>query len=76
MTRTARAVRVAALASVGALCLLVAGVGAVAVFAESYATWDWYFVMEKAIALATPAAMWLLGAALVGLVGLTLVARD
>lgn len=72
----ARIVRVAAVASVGALCLLVAGVGAVAVFAESYATWNWYFVMEQSIALATPVTMWLLGAALAGLVGLTAVARD
>ncbi|WP_254536046.1 hypothetical protein [Halomarina litorea] len=76
MTRAARAVRWAAVASVGALCLLVAGVGAVAMVAEYNATWDWYFLMERAVAFATPAAMWLLAAVLVGLVGLTVVARD
>lgn len=51
-----------ALGSVGALCLVVAGVGAVAVVSELAGTWDYYFLMERTVALATPVATALLGA--------------
>jgi hypothetical protein len=75
VSRTVRAVRLAAVASVGALCLLVAGVGAVAVYAESQGTWGWYFQMEQAIAFATPLSIWLLGAAVALSFGAAIVAR-
>jgi len=52
-----------ALGSAGALCLVVAGVGAVAVVAELVGTWNYYLVMERAVALAAPVATALLGVA-------------
>jgi hypothetical protein len=53
----------------------VAGVGAVAVYAESQGTWGSYFRMEQAIAFATPLSMWLLGAAVALSFGAAIVAR-
>ena len=41
--------------------LVVAVVGAVAFVAEVNETWEWYFLMERAIALATPFALALVG---------------
>lgn len=47
-------VRGGAVAVVALVCLVVAAVGAVALVAELNETWDWYFLMERTIALATP----------------------
>lgn len=44
------------LVSLVVLCLLVALVGAAAVGVEVLNTWDYYFVMERTIQLATPVA--------------------
>jgi len=49
-----------------ALAVLVAAVGAVAVGAELLNTWGHYFLMERAIAAATPVAGVLLGLSLLG----------
>lgn len=57
----------------GGLALVLLLVGAVAVAAEFSNTWDSYFLMERAIAAATPLATALFVAALV--VGLGAVAR-
>ncbi|MFB6206769.1 MAG: hypothetical protein ABEJ05_09630 [Haloglomus sp.] len=61
-----------AVAAAGALCLLVAGVGLVALAAEFSRSWGAYFVMERVVAAATPAAVVLAGALL--LAGLAAVA--
>lgn len=66
-------VGLAAAATLGLLCLVVAGVGGVAVGAELLNTWGHYFVMERAVAAATPVTVWLAGAAIVA--GLAAVAR-
>lgn len=62
-----------AVAVFGALCLVVVGVGVVATAAELLNTWEHYFIMERAIAAATPVTTALVVAAL--LVGLGAVAR-
>jgi hypothetical protein len=46
--------RVASLAAFGGLVAVVLGVAVVAMVAEAYATWQWYFRMEQAIAVARP----------------------
>lgn len=59
---------VVALGVFGALCLVVLGVGAVALVAEFVNTWEYYFMMEQAVAFATPVTKALAVAAfLVGL---------
>lgn len=58
---------------VGAFCLVVLGVGTVAMAAELLNDWDHYFLMERAVAVATPVATVLLGGAL--LLGVGAVAR-
>lgn len=65
----------ATLVAAGALLLVVAGVGAVAVGAELLNTWGHYFLMERAIAAATPLAGVLLGVALLGAVATAVRAR-
>ena len=64
------ALRTATLAAFGVLCLVVLGVGAFALVAESQRTWEWYFRMEQAIAMGTPIVVALLGAVTVGAVAL------
>lgn len=54
---------------VGALCLVVAGVGAVAVVAELVGVWRYYLLMERTIALATPVATVLLAATILAGLG-------
>lgn len=58
-----------AVLSVGGLLLVVLGAATVAVLAEFAKTWRWYFRMEQAMALATPATLLLLALSVVGLVG-------
>ncbi|NEU56986.1 hypothetical protein [Halorussus sp. MSC15.2] len=64
-----RAAQVVPLVLVGALLVVVAGVGLVAAVAETQQTWRWYFRMEQAVATATPVALALSGASLVALFG-------
>lgn len=64
--------RVAPLVFVGALLVVVAGVGLVGAVAESQQTWRWYFRMEQAIATATPIALALTGASVVSFFGAVL----
>lgn len=40
--------------TVGALCLLVAGLGSVAVWAQFNNTWEHFFLMEQTFATVTP----------------------
>ena len=63
-----------ATAVVGALVLVVLAVGAVAMAAEFLNTWEHYFLMEQAIAAATPVVAALAVAAV--LVGVGAVARS
>jgi len=65
----------ATLVAAGALLVVVAGVGAVAVGAELLDTWGHYFLMERAIAAATPLAGVLLGLALLGALATAVRAR-
>lgn len=65
----------ATLVATGALVVVVAGVGAVAVGAELLNTWGHYFLMERAIAAATPLAGVLLGLALLGAMATAVRAR-
>lgn len=53
-----------AIAAAGVLCLLVAGVGLVALAAEFSKSWGAYFVMERVVAAATPVAVVLAGGVL------------
>jgi hypothetical protein len=52
--------------AVALVALVVAAIGVVAIVAELHKTWEWYFLMERAIALATPVAL--------GLVALSMIA--
>lgn len=63
----------AAALSFGALALIVAGVGGVAVVAEWRGDWSSYFFMERTVAAVTPFAMVL--AAIVVLAGFVVVYR-
>jgi len=65
----------AALVAAGALLVVVAGVGAVAVGAELLDTWGHYFLMERTITAATPLAGVLLGLALLGALATAVRAR-
>ncbi|MFB6101448.1 MAG: hypothetical protein ABEJ73_02670 [Haloplanus sp.] len=60
--------------SVGGLLLVVLGAAIVAVLAEFAKTWQWYFRMEQAMALAAPVTVVLLGLSLIGLLGVVAVA--
>lgn len=71
-TRGGRYLGLLTLVSGVALCLVVAGVGAVAVGAEFRQDWTAYHTMEQAMALATPVAVGLLGlTVLLGLAAIT-----
>ena len=61
-------VRALTVAAFGALCLVVFGVGAIALLAESQRTWQWYFRMEQVIAAGTPVVVALLGVVTLGAV--------
>jgi len=65
-----------AILSVVGLCLVVAGVAVVAVVAEAYQTWTWYFRMEQAISAGTPIALGFTGLAIVSSFGLVYAADD
>ncbi|WP_224448794.1 hypothetical protein [Haloprofundus salilacus] len=56
-SRYVTALRRFAVVSVVGLCLSVLGVAVVAIVAESYATWEWYFRMEQAMSLLMPVTM-------------------
>jgi hypothetical protein len=62
------ALRGLTVAAFGVLCLVVLGVGAVALLAESQRTWEWYFRMEQVIAAGTPVVVALLGVVTLGAV--------
>lgn len=59
--------RIAPLVLVGALLVVVAGVGLVGAVAETQQTWRWYFRMEQTVATATPIALALTGASVLAL---------
>lgn len=65
-----------ALASFAGLCLTILGVAAVAVVAETYATWRWYFRMEQAMAVGTPLAVGLFALTAASAFGLVYAASD
>lgn len=54
-----------AVGAFGALCAIVMGVGAVAIFAELGNTWTHYFFLEQTVATATPVTTTLLAVAVV-----------
>ncbi|MFB6117731.1 hypothetical protein [Halosegnis sp.] len=60
--------------SVGGLCLLVAAVGGLALWAEYVDTWRSFFVLEQTLAMAAPATT--VVAALVVVVGAVVVLRS
>ncbi|MDS0277771.1 hypothetical protein NDI85_08190 [Halomicroarcula sp. S1AR25-4] len=64
-----------AAASVTLLCILVAGAGAIAIYAETVGTWRSLFLMEQALALLVPTVKALLAVAFVSGVGLVAGAR-
>ncbi|WP_117594574.1 hypothetical protein [Haloprofundus halophilus] len=64
-SRSVAALRRFAAVSVAGLVLSVLGVAVVAIVAESYATWEWYFRMEQAMSLLMPVTMAFLGLSLV-----------
>jgi hypothetical protein len=57
----ATVLRGGAVLAVSLVALVVAAVGAITLVAELNATWGWYFLMERSIALATPVTLVLLG---------------
>lgn len=57
--------RVSTVVAVGLVTLLIAAVGTIAFVAEINETWEWYFLMERAIALATPLVLVLVGLSVV-----------
>lgn len=75
--KTAREQPFGALAVVvaGALCLVVAGVGAVAIWAEFVHTWRSFFLMEQVMSMAAPATTLLLAAIIVTGLGTVAMAR-
>lgn len=54
LRRHAGLVRRLAIASVAGLIVVMLALASLTLVAESYATWEWYFRMEQAIALAAP----------------------
>lgn len=75
--RPATLVRGLTVLSVSGLLLVVLGVATVAMLAEFAKTWRWYFRMERAIAVATPIALLLLGLSVGGMLGIVaLASRD
>ncbi|NHN58694.1 MULTISPECIES: hypothetical protein [Halorussus] len=71
-----RLLQIAPFVLVGALLVVVAGVGLVAAVAETQQTWRWYFRMEEAVATATPVALALSGASVLALFGAVLLTGD
>ncbi|WP_458210002.1 hypothetical protein [Haladaptatus sp. NG-SE-30] len=74
MSRLTRTVRFGTALSTVLLLVVVVAVGLVAFVAETQANWQWYFRMEQTITAATPIAMGLLTASLVGLASLVVLA--
>ena len=72
MIETADVFRTLMIVCFAGLCLVVIGVGSVAVVAESMNTWIWYFRMEKIITAGTPVVLGLLGLTLVSTIGFVL----
>ncbi len=62
--------RALTVAAFSVLCLIVFGVGAFALIAESQRTWDWYLRMEQVIAAGTPVVVALLGIVTAGALAL------
>lgn len=54
-----------AVGSLGVLCVVLVVVGVVSVAAEFLGTWQYYFVMERAIAYAAPVVVLLSGTVVV-----------
>lgn len=73
MIETTDVFRMLTVACFVGLCLVVIGVGSVAVVAESMNTWVWYFRMERAITAGTPVVLGLLGLTLVSAIGFIVV---
>jgi hypothetical protein len=73
MVETADVFRALTVACFAGLCLVVVGVGSIAVLAESMNTWIWYFRMEHVIAAGTPVVLGLLGLTLVSAIGFVVV---
>ena len=71
-----RVAQVVPLVLLGALVVVVAGVGVVGALAETQQTWRWYFRMEQTVAAATPIALWLTGATILSLFGAVLLAGE
>lgn len=71
-----KATRVAPLVLVGLLLVVVAGVGLIGAIAETQQTWQWYFRMEQAVAVATPIALVLSAASLASLFGAILFIKE
>lgn len=68
-----RALTALVAATTGGLVILVAGVGAIAVFAELAGTWNHYFLMERTLEAAALPTVVLLGASLLS--GMAAVSR-
>lgn len=64
-----------AVASLSLLCLVVAGAGAVAIYAETVGTWRSLFLMEQTLTLLVPTVKVLLAVAFVAGVGLVVGSR-
>jgi hypothetical protein len=73
MVETVDVFRVLTVGCFAGLCLVVIGVGSVAVVAESIHTWEWYFRMEQVIAAGTPVVLGLLCLALASAIGFVVV---
>ncbi|MFW5918465.1 MAG: hypothetical protein ACOCR0_03175 [Haloferacaceae archaeon] len=64
--------RLLTVVSVGTLCLLVAGAGAIAVWARLNNTWEHFFLMEETFATLTPIVVVVGAVALVASIGAVL----
>lgn len=73
MGRLQTAVRATAALSTVALLAVVAGVGLVAVVAETQQSWGWYFRMEQAMTVGASAAVILASLAVASLLALVAV---
>jgi hypothetical protein len=76
LRRHASLVRRVAVLSAGALVFVTLALAAVTLVAEFYATWEWYFRMERAIAFVAPIALVLAGVATVAGFALVVVAPE
>lgn len=63
--RTSRLAGTVAISACGMCCIVVMGVGAVAIAAEFAGTWSHYFILEQTVATVTPLSMGLLALAIV-----------